>query len=155
MPNLGDLLKPEAIIFQASGEDRRDIMRQMTEAASNAFGVDAGLTLEAVMTREALGGTGVGEGVAVPHARISGIERTHGVFALLKTPVDFESPDGKPADLVFMLLSPEESGANHLKALAKITRLLRQSNVRSALRAARSQSALHALLLDVETSQVA
>ncbi|MBN8649594.1 MAG: PTS sugar transporter subunit IIA, partial [Caulobacterales bacterium] len=75
--------------------------------------------------------------------------------ALLKTPVDFESPDGKPADLVFMLLSPEESGANHLKALAKITRLLRQSNVRSALRAARSQSALHALLLDVETSQVA
>jgi nitrogen PTS system EIIA component len=155
MPKLGELLSPDSIMFKAVGKDRREIMKSMANIASNAFGIDANIAFEATMTREALGGTGVGEGVAVPHARVKGIDKSYGVFALLAEPVDFESPDGKPADLIFMLLSPEESGANHLKALAKITRLLRQPAIRAELRAARSQSALHALLVEVEGAKVA
>lgn len=155
MPKLGELLNQDSVIYHANGTDRREVIENLAKQANLAFSIDASLAFEGTMTREALGGTGVGEGVAVPHARIKGIDRTYGIFALLKEPVDFESPDGKPADLVFMLLSPEESGASHLKALAKITRMLRQASVRAALRSARSQSALHALLVDAEESQVA
>lgn len=155
MPKLGDLLNQDSVIYHAQAMNRLDAIKLLAKQANIAFGIDTNLAFEGTMTREALGGTGVGEGVAVPHARIKGIKQTYGVFALLKEAVDFESPDNKPADLVFMLLSPEESGANHLKALAKITRMLRQPAIRASLRAARSQSALLALLINAETPQVA
>lgn len=155
MPQLGELLNQDSIIYLANAQDKRDAIEILSKQANIAFGIDANLAFEGTMTREALGGTGVGEGVAVPHARIKGINRSYGVFALLKNAIDFESPDNKPADLVFMLLSPEDSGANHLKALAKITRLLRQSSIRAELRSARSSSALHALLVNAEAAKVA
>ncbi len=152
MPKLGDLLTSEAIEFQIEGKERKDIFRSLAKTAAKAFGLDENQVFEAILERENLGGTGLGEGVAVPHARMKGLDHSCGVFALLKEGVDFEGPDNRPADLVFLLLSPEEAAANHLKALAKITRLMRQAGIRAALRNARSKDALYALLVDAGAS---
>jgi PTS system nitrogen regulatory IIA component len=155
MPNLGELLKPDSVICRDKGANRKEVLANLAKAAANAFGADELLVLENALAREALGGTGVGEGVAVPHARVRGLEKSCGVFALLETAVDFEAPDGRPSDLIFLLLSPEDSGAEHLKALAKITRALRQPSLRASLRAARSAEALLAVLTQGEREQVA
>lgn len=155
MPRLGELLKPESVVYRLKGETRKEILANMAETAAAAYGADKAVILENALARESLGGTGVGEGVAVPHARIKDLPNSVGVFALLETQNDFEAPDGKPADLVFLLLSPEDSGASHLKALAKITRVLRQPALRASLRAARSAEALFAVLTEVEREQVA
>lgn len=155
MPNLGELLRANSVIYRARGTTRKEVLASLAVAAANAFGADETLVYENALAREALGGTGVGDGVAVPHARIKDLEKSCGVFALLEAPVDFEAPDGKPADLVFLLLSPEDSGADHLKALAKITRALRQPSLRASLRAARSGEALLAVLTALESEKVA
>lgn len=148
MPKLGYLVNAESVLYRVKGTKRNDVLKRMCQTAQEVFGIDAADAYENAMKREALGGTGVGEGVAVPHARIGGLEKSVGVFALLEKPVDFEGPDGVEADLVFLLLSPEESGANHLKALAKVTRIMREAQNRASLRAARSAAALHAILTE-------
>lgn len=148
MPKLGDLLTSDAIAFQIEAKERKDVFRALAKLSSTTFGLDENQVFEAILERENLGGTGLGEGVAVPHARLKGLEYSCGVFALLKDGVDFEGPDGKPADLVFLLLSPEDAAANHLKALAKITRMMRQPGLRASLRNARSKDAVFALLVD-------
>lgn len=152
MPKLGDLLTADAIIFQMEGKERKDVFRALAKKASETFSLDENLVFEAILERENLGGTGLGDGVAVPHARIKGIDHSYGVFALLKEAVDFEGPDGRPADLVFLLLSPEDAAANHLKALSKVTRIMRQASIRASLRNARSKDALYALLVDAGAS---
>ncbi len=152
MPKLGDLLTSEATAFQIEAKERKDVFKMLAKIASSAFGLEENQVFEAILERENLGGTGLGEGVAVPHARLKGLQNSVGVFALLKDGVDFEGPDGRPADLVFLLLSPEEAAANHLKALAKITRLMRQPGLRASLRNARSKEALFALLVDAGIS---
>lgn len=155
MPKIGELLNPQTVLYRLSGQNRREILRAMADAAGIAFGIDGNFIFESALARESLGGTGIGNGVAVPHARLAGIDKIYGVFALLQDGIDFEAPDGVSADLIFLLISPEDSGASHLQALARISRELKQSPMRAALRNARSKDALFAVLNHSEKDQVA
>lgn len=127
----------------------------MSEIAANLTGLAPREIFDAVLQRERLGSTGVGQGVAIPHARLAGVSEVVGVFARLRTPVDFESIDGRPADLIFMLIAPEDAGAEHLKALARVSRLLRREDVRQRLRAAPDGEAVQAVLAGEPASDAA
>ena len=122
MPDLADLIRADAIVFRIKAQTKNEVLLAMAEAAVSAYGVDLSATLESTLERERLGSTGVGEGVAIPHARLKGLKAPAAVLALLDPPIDFEAPDGRPADIVVLLLSPEDAGADHLKALARISR---------------------------------
>jgi nitrogen PTS system EIIA component len=143
---LGDLLLPNAIIPRARWQGRKQVLVEMSAVMAQALGLDAREVFEAVMERERLGSTGVGEGVAIPHARIESLKRPVGGFARLLEPADFEAIDERKADLVFMLLAPTDSGAEHLRALARAARVFRQEAVRSALRKAQTEDAIQAIL---------
>ena len=127
----------------------------MSDIAADLTGLNARDIFDAVLQRERLGSTGVGQGVAIPHARLAGVKEVVGVFARLRTPVDFESIDGRPADLIFMLIAPDDAGAEHLKALARVSRLLRREDVRQRLRAAPDADAVHAVLAGEPASDAA
>ncbi len=118
----------------------------MAETIARPAGVDARVAFDAVLMRERLAGTGVGEGVAIPHAAVAGVTRPVGVFARLDIPQNFDALDGRACDLVFMLLAPLDKGADHLKALARISRFLRRSEMREKLRTARGGDELYALI---------
>ncbi|MFM1975764.1 MAG: hypothetical protein RL145_610 [Pseudomonadota bacterium] len=155
MPDLADLIRADAIVFRIKAQTKNEVLLALSEAAVAAYGVDLSATLESTLERERLGSTGVGEGVAIPHARLKGLKAPAAVLALLDPPVDFEAPDGRPADIVVLLLSPEEAGADHLKALARISRLLRRQDIRDGLRAARSAAAIHAVTTHSSASEAA
>jgi PTS system nitrogen regulatory IIA component len=146
MMALSDLLAPGGAVADLPGGSRKQVLQALSELAHRTLNVPARPILEAVMERERLGSTGLGDGVAIPHARTPLVEKTCGVFARLKTPVDFDAVDGRPADLVFMLLAPEDSSADHLKALARISRLFRREDFRKAVRAAPNSAAVYAIL---------
>lgn len=145
MSDLGDLLAPQAIFPRLLASSRRQALQVMTEALAPAAGADARAVFDAVLMRERLAGTGVGEGVAVPHALLPGLKRPVGAFARLDPPQDFDALDGRPTDLVFLLLSPADKGADHLKAFARISRFMRRADMRDKLRAARGAEELQAL----------
>jgi PTS system nitrogen regulatory IIA component len=146
MTDLSDLLNPAGVIARLRATDRAQVLSALSDAASKISGVSARVIHDAVQEREKLGGTGVGDGVAIPHARVPGLETPMGVFARLEAGVDFEAADEQPADLVFLLLSPQEAGADHLKALAGVARTFRKPELRDALRGAPTKEALSALL---------
>jgi len=146
MNDLSDLIAPDAILPRLAATSRRQALQLMAEALAKSAGVDARAAFDAVLIRERLAGTGMGEGVAIPHAPVAGIDRPVGAFARLEPPQDFEALDGRPADLVFMLLAPPDKGADHLKALARISRFLRRGEMREKLRAARGADELYALI---------
>lgn len=143
---LSDLIPHAGVSIDLGASSRKQALQAMSELAADLTGQAARTIFDAVLQRERLGSTGVGQGVAIPHARLSGMNEVVGVFARLRTPVDFESIDGRPADLIFMLLAPEDAGAEHLKALARVSRLLRREDVRQRLRAAPNTDAVHAVL---------
>ncbi|MCZ8283429.1 MAG: PTS sugar transporter subunit IIA [Aquidulcibacter sp.] len=155
MPDLADLIRADAIVFRIKAQTKNEVLLAMAEAAVTAYSVDLSATLESTLERERLGSTGVGEGVAIPHARLKGLKAPAAVLALLDPPINFEAPDGRPADIVVLLLSPEEAGADHLKALARISRLLRRQDIRDGLRAARSAAAIHAFTSHNSNSEAA
>jgi PTS system nitrogen regulatory IIA component len=146
MSGLGDLLLPNAVIPRARWQGRRQALQELSAAMAQAIGLNPKQVFEAVMDREKLGSTGVGEGVAIPHARIDSLKRPVGGFARLLEPADFEAIDERKADLVFMLLAPTDAGADHLRALARVARIFRQEQVRSALRNAQTTDAVLAIL---------
>lgn len=146
LPSLNDLLLPGTIITRARWKGRKQVLSEMSGVMAQAVGLDPREVHEAVLERERLGSTGVGEGVAIPHARIAFLPRPVGAFARLLEPADFEAIDGRPADLVFMLLAPTEAGADHLRALARVARIFRQERVRDALRRAEGEEAVLAIL---------
>ena len=141
-----DLLDRRAVTPKVCATTKRQALSLIAETAARRFGLDAGEVLEALVAREQAGSTGVGSGVAVPHARLPGLDRMRGVFIRLEAPVDFDSVDGQPVDLLFALLAPPDAGSEHLRALARVSRLLRQSQLREQLRQARTVDALYALL---------
>lgn len=143
---LSDLISADGAHVGLGASSRKQVLQAMSEMAAHVTGLDARTIFDAVLQRERLGSTGVGQGVAIPHARLSGINEVTGIFVRTKAPVDFESIDGRPADLIFMLLAPENAGAEHLKALARVSRLLRREDVRQRLRAAPDTDAVFALL---------
>ncbi|MDH3737660.1 MAG: PTS sugar transporter subunit IIA, partial [Alphaproteobacteria bacterium] len=118
----------------------------LSKFAADLCGLDAQDIFAVLLERERLGTTGVGDGLAIPHGRLPGLEKIHGFFARLEKPVDFDSIDDRPVDLIFLLLAPEGAGADHLKALARISRLLRGPSFCEKLRGANSRDALFALL---------
>jgi len=143
---IGDLLDRRAVTPKAAAASKRQALSLVAETAARRFGLDASEVLDSLLAREQLGSTGVGSGVAVPHAKTPGLDRMRAVFVGLETPVDFGSVDGQPVDLLFALLAPEAAGPEHLQAFARVARMLRQSKLRLQLRQARSPDAIYALL---------
>ncbi|MBL8538412.1 MAG: PTS sugar transporter subunit IIA [Hyphomonadaceae bacterium] len=146
MNDLTDLIAPDAIVTRLAATSRRQALQVITDALAKAVGIDARAAFDAVLIRERLSGTGMGEGVAIPHAVLPGLKRPIGAFARLEPAQDFEALDGRPADLIFLLLSPADRNGDHLKAFARISRFLRRADMRERLRAARGVDELHALL---------
>lgn len=143
---LGDLLDQGAVTLRVSAKDKRQVLGVIADVAARVLGVDADLALEGLIEREAVSSTGVGAGVALPHARVPGLERVRAVFVRLETPVAFDALDEKPVDLLLALFAPPGADSQHLRALARVSRLLRNPEMREHLRQARSADAVHVLL---------
>lgn len=152
---IGDILDPGAVALRAGAPGKRQALSLVADVAARVLGVDAHNTLEGLMDREAAGSTGVGEGVAIPHARVDGLDRVRAVVVRLDTPVAFDALDDKPVDLLVALFAPRDASAQHLRALARVARMMRQPDMRAALRQARSADAIHVLLTDEATSTAA
>lgn len=145
MNDLSDLIAADAIVPRLLATSRRQAIQSLCDALARAAGIEARTAFDAVLIRERLSGTGMGEGVAVPHAILPGITRPIGAFARLEPAQDFEALDGRAADLVFLLLSPADKGGDHLKAFARISRFMRRADMRERLRAARGADEIYAL----------
>lgn len=130
-----DLLLPEAVKVASSVSSKKRLLHGLADLAEGVFGLDGTSAFEALVARESLGTTGVGHGVALPHARIDGLDKVVGAFMLLESPVDFDAVDRQPVDLAFGLFAPQEAGVEHLKALALVSRTLRQGSLCTKLRA--------------------
>jgi nitrogen PTS system EIIA component len=148
------LLKPDSVAI-VDAADKQAILERMSGLFARSYELDAGMVLEYLEEREKLGSTGFGRGVAIPHARIPGIQRPIAALLKLRHPAQFNAADGLPVELVFGLLSPENSGAAHLHALAAISRLLRDEDVRDALADAPSEEAMYGLLTNAADRDVA
>jgi PTS system nitrogen regulatory IIA component len=155
MSEMNDFLVVEAVNAALTVTNKKALFQQLGMAAARKTGIDAKTIAAALNDRERLGSTGFGGGVAIPHGRIEGLGSLFGSFARLTQPIDFQSVDGEPVDLVFLLLSPPDAGADHLKALASISRALRNRQTVAKLRGARSSDAIFALLSGVETLHAA
>jgi PTS system nitrogen regulatory IIA component len=145
--DLSDLLKPEAVLASLAAQSKKQMLQEVCVAAARRTGLGEREIFDTILQRERLGSTGVGHGVAIPHGKLKALNNLVGVFARLARPVDFDSLDDQPVDLVFLLLAPETAGADHLKALARIARVLRDPAVAQKLRAAADASELYAILV--------
>ncbi|MEQ8746618.1 PTS IIA-like nitrogen regulatory protein PtsN [Pyruvatibacter sp.] len=134
--DLSDLVTADRVFASLHSGSKKQVLQDLASRASEASGIDTRVIFEALIERERLGSTGVGHGIAIPHARLADMTQLEGFFARLETPIEFDAVDSAPVDLVFLLLVPEESGADHLKALARISRLLRNEAVTNQLRSA-------------------
>lgn len=155
MNTLSDLISADAIDANLSAMNKKALFQQLASAAARLTGLPAKKILACLNERERLGSTGFGGGVAIPHGKIEGLPEVIGFFARLNTPVDFNAIDNLPVDLVFLLLSPPDAGADHLKALARVSRALRDRSTIAKLRGARSKDAIFALLVGTETLNAA
>ena len=144
--DLSDLITPEAIVPALKANGKKQALQERAEKAAKLTGLDGRQVFDTLLQRERLGSTGVGNGIAIPHGKLPGLTRIHGVFARLAKPIEFDALDDQPVDLVFLLLAPESAGADHLKALARIARLLREPGLAGKLRASGDQNALYAVL---------
>ena len=153
--DLSVLLEDDVVLDISTASSRKDVLQKLSTSLAKAVGLDSQTVFDAVMERENLGSTGVGEGVAIPHARLDGVEKPVGAFVRLREGVDFDAIDGKPCDLVFMLVAPLGSGADHLRALAQISRSLRDPVLRERLRSAEGTDALKAALCSDRISKTA
>jgi PTS system nitrogen regulatory IIA component len=145
-----DLLQPEAVIADLKASNKKQLLTELARYASRITGVNDRKIFETLLERERLGSTGVGSGIAIPHGKLSDFKRLYGVFARLERPVDFDSIDEQPVDLIFLLLAPEGAGADHLKALARVSRLLRDSSMCEKLRGAETADGLYMVLTQSE-----
>jgi PTS system nitrogen regulatory IIA component len=150
-----DILAIEAVGSQQRATSRKHLFQEIAARAADAYGLEARTVFEALLDRERLGGTGMGRGVAIPHARIPDLEAIHGVFMRLEKPVDFDAPDEQPVDVVFALLAPEDAGADHLRALARVSRVLRDNGVVAKLRSCADAQALYAVLTETLANRAA
>lgn len=141
-----DFLNPAAVMATVRATGKKQLIQDIAQKAGELLARPDREIFETLLQRERLGSTGVGNGIAIPHGKLPKLDRMFGLFARLEKPVDFESLDGQPVDLIFLLLAPESAGADHLKALARVARLLRDPEVADRLRAARDQEALYAVL---------
>jgi len=150
--DLADLIEPSGVVFSARASNKEQLLHDLASRAASQLNLDAQKIYAALQAREELGSTGLGEGFALPHARIAGLDRFFGLFARLSRPIHFDSIDGKPVDLVFLLLIPATAGGEHLAALAAVSRHLRDKDFAAKLRKAASVDALGALICDHPSS---
>jgi len=152
---LADLLQPDAIIPALKVNSKKQLLQELAAKASKLIGVPEREIFDVILQRERLGSTGVGNGIAIPHGKLNSIPSIRGLFARLETPVDFEAIDDEPVDLVFLLLAPEGAGADHLKALSRIARVLRDQDLVAKLRATDSAGAIYTFLNEDHASNAA
>ena len=155
MDQLGDLLAPEAVQASLTAPNKKALFQQLAQLAAKIAGCDPKLVLDRLVERERLGSTGFGGGVAIPHGKIDGLDHVVGLFARLAQPIEFAAVDDMPVDLVFLLLSPPDAGVEHLKALARVSRKLRDRAFVEKLRGAGSDDALYALFIGSESRDAA
>lgn len=153
--DLSDLISPEAMIASLKAKNNKQLLQALSAHAARLTGLEERDIYDTLLQRERLGSTGLGQGIAIPHGKFAGLTRIVGVFAKLAEPVDFDAVDGAPVDIVFLLLAPEGAGADHLKALARISRLLRDNSAVEKLRASKDAAALYAVLTEATTSHAA
>ncbi len=149
------ILKPEAVRVVSAASSKKRLLHELADIAATSYAVSATEAVEALQERESLGPTGVGQGVALPHARLDGLDDVVGAMVLLEKPVDFESVDRQPVDLAFALFAPHDAGVKHLKALALVSRTLRDPAIRSKLRANNDPATLHTILTEAQAVQAA
>jgi PTS system nitrogen regulatory IIA component len=152
---IADLLSPNAVIANLRATAKKQVLQELARRAASVAGESERAIFEVLLERERLGTTGVGGGIAIPHGKLAGLKRLFGVFARLEKPIDFEAIDEQPVDLVFMLLAPGSAGADHLKALARVSRLLRDRVVCEKLRGSDKADALYALLTEIAATHAA
>ncbi|MFO1153751.1 MAG: PTS IIA-like nitrogen regulatory protein PtsN [Rhodospirillales bacterium] len=152
---ISDLLKPEHVIARLRATSKKQALQELARRAAELTGQSERAIFSTLMKRERLGTTGVGNGIAIPHGKLDNLDRMFGIFARLEHPIDFEAIDDRPVDLIFLLLAPEAAGADHLKALARVSRLLRDRRACEKLRGTDDAEALYALLIDTTTSWAA
>ena len=148
-------LSPEAVIPSLRGANKKQVLQELSEKAAAISGLDAREILDALIQRERLGSTGVGGGVAIPHGKLAKCGRIFGVFARLEKPIDFEALDDAPVDLMFLLIAPENAGADHLNALSRAARVLRDQSLVATLRSTRDPSAIYSILVRSPTPNAA
>jgi len=153
--HLTDFLDFDAIKTSLSGGNKRSLLQQLAQLSAQRVGAEPAAILASLNGREQLGSTGFGQGVAIPHGKIEGLSRIYCLFARLSEPIDYKAIDGRPVDLVFLLLSPPDAGAEHLKALAAISRITRHVPTLEKMRGARSRDALTAVLLGADERDAA
>jgi PTS system nitrogen regulatory IIA component len=151
-----EFLHSDSVVFSLRARAKKQILQELSaQAVRRLPALDEQAVFETLLQRERLGSTGIGDGVAIPHGKLPGLDRLFGLVARLDRPVDFEALDGQPVDVAFLLLAPEGAGAEHLKALAQVARILREPGMLERIRAARDASALYALLTQTSASQAA
>jgi nitrogen PTS system EIIA component len=143
---LSDILAPHAVLPALRVSSKKQLLQDAAAKAAELCGQSELTIFQTLQQREKLGSTGVGNGIAIPHGKLPKLDKLVGLFARLETPIDFEALDGKPVDLVFVLLAPESAGADHLRALARVSRLLRDGEVARRLRASRNADDLYSVL---------
>lgn len=152
---ISHILRPDAVKVLANVSSKKRLFQDLAEIAYSVYGIDENMAVAALQEREALGPTGVGHGVALPHARLPGLEAVAGAFVRMEKPVDFEAVDRQPVDLVFALFAPDGAGVDHLKALALVSRTMRDPAICAKLRANDDPDTLHTILTETQTPKVA
>lgn len=150
-----DLITPDRILPALKARSKKQALQELAAKAAQMTGVGERQIFEVLLERERLGTTGIGSGVAIPHGKLREIDRIYAIFARLERPIDFEAIDDQPVDMVFLLLAPENASADHLKALARISRLLRDRSLCEKLRNARNRDAIYAVLTSEPASHAA
>jgi len=153
--DLSKILAPNSVKVMAHHPSKKRLFQELGELAAQAHGLMSAAAIDGLLERETLGPTGVGNGIALPHARLHGLEKIVGVFMRLEKPLDYESVDRQPVDLVFALFAPKDSGVDHLKALALVSRTMRDSGICSKLRANNDPATIFAILTESRAPQAA
>jgi nitrogen PTS system EIIA component len=143
---LADIIDARTVLPNLKVQNKKQLLQEMAQGLASQVAIDSRVVFETLLQREKLGSTGLGQGIAIPHGRLPSITRVYGLFARLHHPVAFESVDGEPVDLVFALVSPDHAGADHLTALARVSRLLRDPDTLKKLRGTESPDGLYAIL---------
>jgi nitrogen PTS system EIIA component len=153
--DIDELITPDSVIANLRASSKKQALQDLAQRASEITAQHERAIFDVLLERERLGTTGVGNGIAIPHGKLPDLEQLHGLFARLERPVEFDSIDEQPVDLIFLLLAPESAGADHLKALAQVSRLLRDKSTCEKLRGTDSREALYALLTDSAANRAA
>ncbi len=152
---INELIGPNAVVANLRVTSKKQALQELAKRAAELTGQPERAIFEVLVERERLGTTGVGNGIAIPHGKLADLDRLYGLFARIETPIDFDAIDDQPVDLIFVLLAPETAGADHLKALARVSRLLRDRATCDKLRGTDSAEAIHALLSESAASHAA